>query len=164
MKYVWYMYRNEFFRIIQFHHIWIFIAWNVHCITPLPLHEPVWHNLYKRDTNLALSQETIILCQMKNEVMQISSSLYFVALASVRFQSAFCSKSLVNSWFPKFKPSFLKIGVDEHSTHHSDDEFSGSLKNLILQVDCPAALENVKCGRKDFVPYFMNFLREQTSR
>jgi hypothetical protein len=77
----------------------------------------------------------------------------------------FCFNSFVSSSFPNFKPSFPKIDVDGHSSlHHSGDEFSDSQENLILQVDCPAALENVKCSRKDFVPYFLNFLREQTSR
>jgi hypothetical protein len=90
----------------------------------------------------------------------------FALHAGVRLQSGFCSESLVSSsWFPNFKPGFSEIGVDGCSAlDHSGDEFSVPLGILILQVDCPAALENVKCNRKDFVPYFLNFLRKQTSR
>ncbi|XP_021920484.1 codanin-1 isoform X2 [Zootermopsis nevadensis] len=31
-------------------------------------------------------------------------------------------------------------------------------------IGCPVELKHAKCSRKDFVPYFLNFLREQTSR
>jgi hypothetical protein len=44
---------------------------------------------------------------------------YFHSFAlppGVRFQNVFCSKSCLKcSWFPNFKPSFLKIGIGGHN-------------------------------------------------
>jgi hypothetical protein len=64
-------------------------------------------------------------------LLYCTATTYFHRFAlppGVGFQNEFCSKSRLKcSWFPDFKPSFLKIGVDGHSTlqYSGDDMLSG---------------------------------------
>jgi hypothetical protein len=57
--------------------------------------------------------------------------MYFHSFAlppGVSFQNVFCSKSRLKcSWFPNFKPSFLKIGIDGRTTfqYSGDGMLSG---------------------------------------
>lgn len=53
-------------------------------------------------------------------ILCCTATKYFHSFAlpsGMRFQNVFCSKShLKCSWFPNFKPCFLKIGIDGHTT------------------------------------------------